>query len=173
MKNKIITALPTRRIQIVGQIDDDNQRLLFAELSRLEEENSKHVIEIELTSEGGYVDNAMGIVGRMRQSPCKIVVTGYGVVASAAVIILASGAYRRLSKESRVMVHEDSGKLKGTITDLEKSIAHCRHQEHKWNHFMALRTGTTSDKWAKLHSQGDTFLSAEGCLDLGMVDEII
>lgn len=171
MKAKV-SVLPSRRIMIVGQIDDDNQRLLFAELNRLEDESSKQ-IEIELTSEGGYADNAFAIVGRLRQSPCKILVTGYGVVASAAVIILAAGDYRRLAKDARVMVHEDSGKLKGTVSELEKAVEQCRIEEHKWNFRMSEYTGTTPDKWAKLHKQGDTFLTPDKCMELGMVDEII
>lgn len=172
VRQQKIKPLINRRIQLIGQIDDERQHYLFDELSRLEFDASGP-IEIELTSEGGYADNAFAIVGRLRQSPCEVIVTGYGVIASAAVIILAAGNYRRLARDSRVMVHEDSGKIKGTVSNMEQAILAFRAEEHKWNSRMASYTGTPAYHWAKLHKQGDTFLTPETCAELGMVDEII
>lgn len=169
MKNARVTASPERRIQLIGQIDDDSTRNLFEQLNVLEAENNQN-IEIELHSEGGFAYNALAIVGRMRQSKCKILVTGYAQVASAAVVILAAGNYRRLSKESFVQVHEDAGEMEGSVSEMEKNIKQFRNDEARWNKTMNELTGNSV--WEELHKR-DTYLTPEQCLELNLVDEII
>lgn len=146
--------------------------LIFSEHLGLLEDESNSDIEIELTSDGGSAHSALAYCGRMRLSNCKLTVTLYGIAASAAVLILAAADHRRMTREAWVMVHEDSGKLKGAVVDLEREAAHLRRLETQWALLLKEHTGTAAAIWTKLHKQ-TTYLDASDCLKLGLIDEII
>lgn len=163
-------TLGIRRITIIGQIDDDSFEKFCTELTVFEEESSSRV-ELELCSEGGYVYNALAFIGRMRRSPCDIYVIGYGYVASAATLILAAGTKRFLSEEAWVMVHEDSLKMKGTVSESRNELNQIERQERQWNELMAEYCSGAAQFWANM--KRDTYLSSSDCLRLGIIDKII
>src|SRR5580692_5695813 len=112
---KVLRRYMDRRIVLVGEINADKYEAFSTRLAELETGSSTKSITLELSSEGGDAHYALAIVGRMRNSPCDIIVKAYGLVASAAVIILAAGDIRHLAQEAWVMVHEDSvAELEGT-----------------------------------------------------------
>lgn len=159
-----------RRITIIGSIDDESFEKFCTELTVFEEEGEGRV-ELELCSEGGYVYSALAFIGRMRRSPCDIYVIGYGYVASAAVLILAAGTKRFLSEEAWVMVHEDSTKLKGNLSDCRNELNQLERQERQWNELMAKYCTGAAQFWANMKK--DTYLSPSDCLRLGIVDKIV
>jgi ATP-dependent Clp protease, protease subunit len=145
----------------------------FSEKLREFESNKKiNTVEIELYSPGGDSYSALAFAGRMRTSPLKINVTAHGLVASAAVLILAYGTKRRMTKESWVMVHEDSGKLRGNVETLEREAKHMRTLENQWMQLLSARTHTTPGVWAALHKE-EKYLTSSECLAYGLVDEVI
>lgn len=147
--------------------------LEFSEqLTELENKSNCDNVYIELCSEGGEAYAALAFYSRMRSTTCPIYIKSYGLVASAAVLILAAGGHRQLSREAWVMVHEDEGTQEGSVSLLEVQIKQGRRLEDQWNTLLSSRTNTTSDGWAALH-KSTTYLSAEECLKLGLIDEII
>ncbi len=164
MKNK-------RIIKIIGSIDEEAFRKISDELDDLENKPNEK-ISLYLSSGGGSVYDALAIAGRIRISPCLITITAYGLVASAAVLILAAGDDRRMTRESWVMVHEESGKIKGSVTEMEKETAQLRRMEFQWSDLLHGFTSTPADKWGELH-RVTTYLSAQECLDLNLIDRII
>lgn len=161
---------PERRIYITDSIDEKMFNKVCEELDVLE--SGKGAIELILSSGGGNAYDALAIAGRLRRSHCAINVVGYGLIASAAVIILAYGNHRKLTKETWVMVHEDSGKEAGTIAAMEKSIAHSRRMETQWCQLIAEHTKADFDTWTLLH-RDETYLSAKQCMELGLIEEIV
>jgi ATP-dependent Clp protease protease subunit len=159
------------KIKIIGAIDEDAYTEFCNKLDDLETGGVK-VITVELNSGGGTAYDALAIAGRMRTSKCKFTVTGYGLIASAAVLILAAGDVRVMTKEAWVMVHEDSGRIKGNIVTMELEALHFRRLENQWAGLLAERTLTKAEVWTKLHKE-TTYLSAEECLALGLVDKVI
>lgn len=128
---------------------------------------------IELCSGGGESYAALAFVARMRLSPLMLKVIGYGYVASAATLILASGDKRCLTKEAWVMVHEDQGALEDvSIAAMEREAAHLRNMESQWVSLLTEVTNTSFEYWTSLH-QETTYLTPTECLELGMIDEII
>ncbi len=162
-----------RLIKIIGSINEESFSSFCDQMDRYEA-SGKTPIYVELSSGGGAAYDALAFLGRIRNSPCEVVVTGYGLVASAAVLVLAAGDTRYMARDSWVMVHEDSGKLKGTVVDLEREAAHLRRMEIQWNKILAELSHykTTASVWADLHSN-TTYLSAIECLRLGLIDEVL
>lgn len=159
------------KIIISGDISEENFQRFSEELTEFEKEEGD-TVELELYSQGGDAEVALAFTGRMRTSPCYVNVTVYGAAYSAAALILAAGDKRTMTSESWVMVHEDSGKTSGTVAQREKDIAHCRRLENQWNILMEFYTGISKDRWAELH-RAETYLNANQCLELGLVDKVI
>ena len=160
-----------RKIYITGTIDEAAYLKFSKRLTVLEEQDGSP-IEIELYSFGGEAYSALAFASRMRNCCCALHVRAHGLVASAAVLILAAGDDRRMAKEAWIMVHEDSGELEGSVTMLENAAVHARKLELQWNSLLANLTGTPASKWQALH-EATTYLNAKECLALGLIDRIL
>jgi ATP-dependent Clp protease protease subunit len=160
-----------RRIILSGEIDSDKYYAFSTELNELESGTSS--ITLELSSDGGDAYYALAIAGRIRNSSCDIIIHGYGLIASAAVLILASGDFRYLAKEAWVMVHEDSiSEYEGTVSEMEKTAVHYRRLEEQWVELLAERTTANKVTWTDLH-KAEKYLTAPECLKLGLADKLI
>ena len=164
--------LPERRLQIIGEITDKSYKKFSKKLYELEISDPRETITIELSSEGGDAMAALAYSTRIRRCKTPIIIIAYGLVASAAVLILASGERRLMAKEAWVMVHEDSGVLEGNTSSLERQVKHMRRLENQWNKLLAEYTTTEAEEWDFL-ALNETYLCAGECRDLGLVDKII
>jgi ATP-dependent Clp protease, protease subunit len=163
----------SRRIIIAGEINEETYEAFSSQLHELEKESKTASVTLELSSEGGDAYYALAFSGRMRNSPCDIIVNAYGLVASAAVLILASGDIRYLAKEAWVMVHEDSmEELSGNVTEIEKTGKHLRRLEDQWAELLASMTLATKERWTELHKE-ESYLTAHDALELGIADKLI
>ena len=161
-----------RKINIIGDIDSDSYSAFVVELDALEADSHKD-ITIELSSEGGVALDALAFSSRMRVSPCKFIIRAYGLVGSAAVLVLASGDKRIMTRESWLYVHEDQNpKERESTSQKEKSAKQMRTFENQWNQLLEFYTKTSAELWADLHRK-DIFIPAEECVKLGIIDEVI
>lgn len=161
-----------RKIYISGEINEETFKEFCQEMDALED--TKEDIDIVLNSPGGNALDAIAFACRMRLSPCAITITVFGLAGSAAVMILAAGTLRRMTKESWVMVHEDMGSYKNIkTTDLEQQAFIARQLENHWCILLQEFTGTSVDIWRDLHKRGDSYLTPQDCLKLGLIQEII
>jgi len=160
----------------VFRLTDEISSESFSEfMDFVERFSPKHepVLEIDLFSNGGSAEAALAFCAYMRLSPFKFNITAYGEVASSAVLVLACGHKRRMTKEAWVMVHESSFKAgKLSSSGYEEMGRQLRRMEDQWNELLAERTKATASYWGSIHKE-TTYLSAEECLELGLVDEII
>lgn len=160
-----------RLIRLIGVISEDSFKLFSEQLAELEA-SGDHAVIVELCSGGGSSYDALAFAGRIRNSPCDIVIRAYGLVASAAVLVLAAGDVRYMASEAWCMVHEDSNKLRGQVYELEREASHMRRMEEQWDVLLAELTNTSTAIWAQLHRK-TTYLTATECLAFGLVDKII
>lgn len=163
----------SRKIYIIGEIDEVAFNKFSRKMSRLESE-SRDTIYIELTSYGGDAMSALAFFDRIRVSPCIVSITVLGLVASAATLIFAAGDNRIMSRSSWIMVHEDQpGSTKNMVVhQVEKAVKHSRRLEDQWNELLASVTLTSAAKWAELNKE-ESFLSAKECVRLGLADKIL
>lgn len=157
-----------RKITVSGEINEENFSNFSNDLAVLERPPFRPV-QLHLISDGGDAYSALAFYDRIMVSPCPVHVHAYGLVASAAVLILAAGAKRYMGKSSWVMVHEDHGDTSGNVSYLEIETAHLRSMENQWNDLMAKHTTIDAPGWAKLHKR-TTYLSYADCISAGLVD---
>lgn len=166
-----------KKIYIIGDIDHEAFLKFTRRLSRIE---SNHPdgdrVHIVLSSNGGEGMVGLAFYDRIRLSPMNITITAVGLVASAAIIVLAAGSKRYMAKSAWCMVHDDklvSEEVKNRrLAQVEGTIAHARRVEDQWNQLLEERTGTSAYRWDALH-RNETYLSAKECLDLNLIQEII
>lgn len=127
---------------------------------------------VELSSAGGEDYTSLAFYSRIKQSPCFIHIHAIGLVASAAVLILAAGDKKTMAREGWAMVHESSEDLSGEVHEIERAAAQLRRMEDQAVRLLELNTHTSAADWMKYHKE-TTFFNADQCLKLGLVDEVI
>lgn len=163
----------SRKINLIGDIDETLYKEFVERMDECEEMLEGGDIFIELQSPGGDAQVALGIYDRIRNSKSHITIKAYGLVASAAVIILAAGDLRIMSQNSWVMVHEDTvpTEEEQRVSQIENIVKTSRRFEDQWNKIMASRTKISAKKWAALH-EAESYLDANECMALGLIDEV-
>lgn len=167
-----------RKIFIIGDIDHNAYEKFTKDLAEMEDISNEQ-IHIVLSSDGGDGQVALAFYDRIRMSDCPISITGTGLVASAAALILVAPRdvnLRSMTESSWLMVHDDSvpsGVLDGMrVVHAEKYIKQMRLYEQQWNLLMEKSTQTPEKTWDLLHKK-ESYLTASECLKLGVIGAII
>ena len=165
--------LKSNTMYLTYEIEQDT---LYAAMTRFDnfvQHNPNTDINLILSSYGGDVYSMLGIIDYFKSLSVKVNTQCYGACMSAAAVILACGTgTRTMTKNSTVMVHEGSAFESGKTSDVLKGADHLKKLQSNINRIMAEVTNKDQDFWDKV-SQHDTYLTAEECLDYGIVDEII
>jgi ATP-dependent Clp protease protease subunit len=161
-----------RSITIVGDLESPWFDIVDAAMSEFERV-SKKTVTIKIYSEGGYVSEATAIVGRLRKSKCHIVTEGYGIIASAATIILACGDRRKMSQYAQFMHHESSYGVEGRHSQNVAAIKQAEKEEKLWSKWMARFSKKTEKFWYEWGQHIDKWLWADDCVKYGVVDEVL
>ena len=116
---------------------------------------------------------AIAIVGRMKASPCVIVTEGYGMVMSAATMLLAAGTLRKVSKYCWFMHHESAYQVGGRHSEIKAYVAQAEKEELVWAQWMAELTKKKAAFWQQTGTHIDAYFTAEQLVKLGVADELI
>lgn len=162
-KNRIIT--------ISGDIDKDVFEIIDAGLTEMESQSRK-AVTIKINSGGGDTYQAAAIVGRLRESKCKIITKGYGYIMSAATIILACGHERFCSKYAMFMHHESSYGFEGKHSTTKDLVEQLEREDDLWCMWMEEFTAKPKAFWRKTGVRKDAYFTADQLLELGVVDQI-
>lgn len=170
-KDRIITVAEDITAELFLKLD--------AALTEMESHNRK-AVTIRIMSEGGHVDAAVAIVGRIRSSKCKIITEGYGYIQSSATLILASGHHRRISEYAEFMHHES----RYGLADTDATQSAFKHSEIKekwlveekledrWAVYMATFSKKSKRFWREKGTDKDAWFSPKELIKMGVVDEI-
>ncbi len=166
--------LNERIIFLGGAIDDNVANIVIAQLLHLEHEDPKKDIMIYINSPGGSVTAAMAIYDTMNHIKPDVSTICVGIAASAAAVLLSSGAKgkRLCLPNSEVMIHQVMGGAEGQASDIEIVARHILSTKAKLNKILAANTGKKIDQIEK-DSDRDYYLSAEEAKKYGLIDEII
>lgn len=161
------------KIQLIGEINYEMFEKFCVELHEMEcALKDNQWVNVELCSDGGSAEVALAFRGRIRASGLDIRITGYGYVASAAVLVLAAGDHRCLASEAWVMLHEEQAEIEGSVSEIEALGKQLRRTEIQWAELLEQDSSTESAMWLKLHKD-TTHLTAEQALFLGLIEEIV
>lgn len=165
--------LANRIIRITGPIGDATFEDFDCQLTELEKNNPRKTVTVRINSPGGSVYDALAIVGRMTSSTCPITTEGFGHVMSAATLILAAGNKRRMSKFSWLMMHKSSYMVGGSHDEVREAVEQAEREEQMWAKWIAEMSDQDEKYWQKAVKKKDFYMTAEECLKVGVIDEII
>jgi len=166
--------LKERIIFVTGPIEDHMATLVVAQLLFLEAENPKKEIAMYINSPGGVVTSGMAIYDTMQFIRPAVSTTVIGQAASMGSLLLASGekGMRFALTHARVMVHQPSGGFQGQASDIERHAREILDLRNRLNQVYVKHTGQPL-KAIEDALERDTFLTAEGAREFGLVDQVI
>lgn len=171
----IYSRLLKERIIFLGEpIDDAVANTLIAQLLFLDAENSKEDIKIYINSPGGSVTSAMALYDTMQHVKAEVATICLGQAASAAAVLLASGAKgKRFSlPNARVLIHQVMGGAEGQQRDVEIQAKEMLRIKNQINQILAKHTGQPIKK-IETDSDRDYFMTADEAKKYGIIDKII
>jgi ATP-dependent Clp protease protease subunit len=166
--------LRERIIFLGGPIDDNVANIVIAQLLFLESEDSKKDISLYINSPGGSVSAAMAIFDTMNHIKPDIRTVCVGVAASAAAVLLSSGAKgkRFALPNAEVMIHQVMGGAEGQASDVEIAARHILKTKDKLNKILAKNTGKSPEQIEK-DSDRDNYMSADEAKKYGLIDTVM
>ena len=166
--------LKDRIIFIGSEIDQPTANSVIAQLLFLEAKTPDKEVQIFINSLGGSVSDGLAIYDTMQYIRNPITTISVGISASIAAIILTAGTKgRRFAlPNSRVLLHQPSGGVRGVASDIEihaDEIIKIRERLHK---ILAEHTNQPLKK-IKADTDRDFWMTAQEALEYGLIDDVI
>lgn len=163
-----------RTIYLDDGIDQDSASLFIKCLRYLDKTTGD--IVVVMNCEGGCVTNGFAIYDAIKSCQNEIIIKVYGCAMSMATIVLQAGDKRIIGKSARLMIHKGEMALNDHVTNVENAVKESKEVEKNMIDIYLDKIQEVNPDFKKSQIQRmmsfDTYLSAEKCLDLGLVDEI-
>lgn len=165
--------LRERIVFLTGGVDDDTANLVIAQLLFLEAEDPKKDIFLYVNSPGGSVSAGLAILDTMNHVKPAVATVCVGMAASAAAVILASGAKgkRFALPNAEVMIHQPWGGAQGQATDIEITARHILATRDRLNKILSKASGQPLSKIEK-DVERDYFMTADEAKKYGVIDTV-
>ena len=164
--------IKSNTMYLTYEIEQDTLYAVMTRFDNFVQHNEDKDINLVLSSYGGDVYSMLGIIDYFKTLPVKVNTHCYGACMSAAAVILSCGTGKRsMTQNSTVMVHEGSAFEAGKTTDVLKGADHLKKLQSNINRILGEVTGKDQKFWEEV-SKSDTYLTAEECLEYGIVDKI-
>jgi ATP-dependent Clp protease protease subunit len=168
--------LRERIIMVNGQIEETMANLIVAQLLFLASESQEREVNLYISSPGGVIAAGLAIYDTMRYLSCPIATTCIGYAASFGTILLLAGdkGRRRALPNARIHLHQPliHGGIGGQATDIDIHAKELLHTRDVINSIIQHHTGQSLER-IKRDTDRDFFLSAEGAVEYGIVDEVL
>lgn len=133
-----------------------------------------------LSSPGGCVYSMLGAVDKIKADEERgepWTVQGTGVIASAAILVLAAGGVGRRSctPRTRFMIHPAGQEQHGPVSakSLQTDADEIKLLDEQYVQALGAWTKASAERWQKLYAEGDYWFGAREALKLGLVDAIL
>jgi ATP-dependent Clp protease protease subunit len=166
--------LKERIVFVTGPVEDNMATLIVAQLLFLEAENPKKEIAMYINCPGGVVTSGLAVYDTMQFIRPAVSTTVIGQAASMGSLLLCAGqaGMRYALSHARIMVHQPSGGFQGQASDIERHAKEILDLRWRLNQIYVKHSGQ-SLKAIEDALERDTFLTAEGARDFGLVDQVI
>ncbi len=171
----IFSRLMTDRIIFLGTpVDDQVSNLIIAQLLHLESEDPDKDIMMYINSPGGEITALFAIYDTMQYIKPDLQTICVGQAASAAAVLLASGApgKRFVLPHARVLIHQPHGGASGQAVDIEIQAKEIVRMRELLDELLAHHTGQTLERIQK-DTDRDFIMSGDEARAYGIVDEVI
>jgi ATP-dependent Clp protease, protease subunit len=174
LDDHIYNRLLKERIIFLGsEVRDDNANAICAQLLLLAAEDPQKDIWLYINSPGGSVTAGMAIFDTMQWVPNDVATVAMGLAASMGQFLLSAGAAgkRYATPHARVMMHQPSGGIGGTASDIKIQAQQMLHIKKQMAELIARHTGQTLDQ-IEADSDRDRWFTAEEAMAYGFVDHV-
>jgi len=173
------TAIPqalfkSRTVLIFGEVDMKMAERVTANLLALAADDPNKDIKVILHSPGGHVESGDTIHDMIKALRPRIKMIGTGWVASAGTHIYlgADKANRFCLPNTRFMVHQPAGGIRGTASDIEIEAEEILKMQERINRTISDETGQPIEK-VRQDTDRDHWMSAEEAKAYGIVGRVI
>ena len=130
-------------------------------------------IYLYINSPGGSVDSGMAIYDTMNWISNDVATVAMGLAASMGQFLLCAGTKgkRYALPHSRIMMHQPSGGLGGTASDIRIQAEQSLHIKTVMQRLIAEHTGQTLDQ-IEADSDRDRWFTAEDAQNYGLIDHV-
>ena len=175
LDDHIYNRLLKERIIFLGsEVRDDNANAICAQMLLLAAEDPKKDIWLYINSPGGSVTAGMAIFDVMQWIPNDVATVAMGMAASMGQFLLSAGApgKRYATPHARVMMHQPSGGIGGTASDIKIQAEQLLHIKKQMAELIAQHTGQSVEQ-IEMDSDRDRWFTAEQAKEYGFVDQVI
>jgi ATP-dependent Clp protease protease subunit len=162
-----------RTVLIFGQVTTELAETVTAQLWALAEQGNDP-IRVIINSPGGHVESGDTIHDVVRFVPAPVLMLGTGWVASAGALIYAAARreHRYALPNTRFLLHQPLGGVKGPATDVEIEALQIIEMRKRLNAIFANATGQSLQRIER-DTDRNHWLSAEQAVGYGLVGSII
>jgi ATP-dependent Clp protease protease subunit len=171
----IYSRLLKDRIIFLGTpVNDTVASSIVAQMLFLESEDPEKDINLYINSPGGVVSSGFAIYDTMQYVKCDVATTCVGMAASMGAVLLAGGesGKRNLLPNSRVMIHQPLGGVRGQASDIEIEAQEILRIKKLISGILADHSGKDIDQVME-DSDRNKWMSAEEAKDYGLIDNIM
>jgi ATP-dependent Clp protease protease subunit len=166
--------LKERIIWLGSEVRDDNANAICAQMMLLAAEDPDKDIYLYINSPGGSITAGMAIYDTMQFIQPDVATVAMGMAASMGQFLLSSGAKgkRYATPHARVMMHQPSGGIGGTATDVRINAQLIMHMKQVLSELTAEQTGKSLEQILKDNDR-DSWFTAPEALDYGFIDKVV
>ncbi|WP_159792490.1 ATP-dependent Clp protease proteolytic subunit [Puerhibacterium puerhi] len=175
LNDSIYNRLLRERIIWLGsEVRDENANAICAQMMLLAAEDPDKDIWLYINSPGGSITAGMAIYDTMQFVKPDVATVAMGMAASMGQFLLSSGAKgkRYATPHARVMMHQPSGGIGGTATDVRINAQLIMHMKQVLSELTAEQTGQPLEKVLKDNDR-DKWFTASEALEYGFIDHVV
>ncbi len=175
LNDSIYNRLLRERIIWLGsEVRDENANAICAQMMLLAAEDPTKDIYLYINSPGGSITAGMAIYDTMKFIQPDVATVAMGMAASMGQFLLSSGTKgkRYATPHARVMMHQPSGGIGGTATDVRINAQLIMHMKSVLAELIADQTGKTVEQ-IHADSDRDRWFTAPEALEYGFVDHVV
>lgn len=130
------------------------------------------IIYLHINSGGGYVTDGLNAMDMIMNNDVPIETIVEGISASASTLLSMAGKYRKIQRNSMILIHQISSIMWGKQSDLEDEVENIKLYESKILDFYE-KHSNLKKKELKEIMKNEKFIDSAEALRCGFVDEII
>lgn len=166
--------LKERIIWLGSEVRDENANAISAQMMLLAAEDPDKDIWLYINSPGGSITAGMAIYDTMQFIKPDVATVAMGMAASMGQFLLSSGTKgkRYITPHARVLMHQPSGGVGGTATDVRIGAQLIMHMKKVLAELTSEQTGQPIEKIIKDNDRDNWFTASEA-LEYGFVDHVV
>lgn len=146
----------------------------FSVVAQLEQLNPEGELKVRIHSDGGNFLEGLAIYNALKQSKHKIITQIDGFAGSMATIIALAGDEVHMPRNSYQFIHLAGAQCYGNHNDLREAADQLEEFSDQASKIYAENSELEASEWLAMMASGvGTWLSAEKCLEYGLISKII